>query len=76
MFSQLPTPRPDEKVIAIIEISAPDVATDSAQFADFTKRFTDFKQALDALVTTNFSGALKMKVIMKKEQQSGILFRN
>jgi hypothetical protein len=75
-LAQLPTPAPDENLVLVIEIRTPEAAKDSPGYADFDKRFTNFKQQLDALVTRDFSGALKMKVLMKKAQQSSIEFRS
>jgi hypothetical protein len=69
--SYLPTPQPDEKAILLIEILAPPVAVDSADFRAFDQRFADFKRAIDALISEKFSGALKMKVVMKKHHQFG-----
>lgn len=74
-FATTPTPRPDEKVVAIIEIRAPEVPTDSKDYLDFDAKFTRFKQEIDRLVTANFSGALKVKVVMKKDQQANLFFR-
>jgi hypothetical protein len=71
----MPTPRPDENVVLIIQVSAPQVERASKEYVEFDDKFTRFKQELDRLITNNFSGALKMKVVMKKDQQSSILFR-
>ncbi|MBI4610125.1 MAG: hypothetical protein HY726_14085 [Candidatus Rokubacteria bacterium] len=60
----------------IIEIPAPQVAATSPEYQEFDKKFTSFKQEVDRLVTTNFSGALKAKVVMKKEQQTNLFFRS
>ena len=73
--SGIPTPRPDEKVVAVIEIPAPDSPVESKEFADFDARFTQFKEALNRLITENFRGALKVKVVMKKDQEGRMSFR-
>ncbi len=70
----LPTPRPDEKAVVVIEILAPQVSADSDDFKVFDRRFTDFKQAVDTLIAQHFSGALKMKVVMKKDHQFGSMW--
>ena len=69
--SYLPTPQPDEKAILLIEILAPPAPVESDDFRAFDQRFTDFKRAIDALITEKFRGALKMKVVMKKDHQFG-----
>jgi hypothetical protein len=74
-MSSLPTPRPDEKLVVILEIVAPEVSRQSREFTEFEAKFTDFKQELDSLVGRNFVGALKMKVLMKKGQESSILYK-
>ncbi len=73
-MSKVPTPRPNEKVVAIIEIPAPDSPTESREFAEFETKFTRFKEALDKLITENFHGALKVKITMKKDQQGRVSF--
>ena len=72
----LPTPRPDEKVIVILEIVAPEVSRESDEFTRFEANFTHFKERLDELVGRNFTGALKMKVVMKKGQESSIIYKS
>jgi hypothetical protein len=74
--SRLPTPRPDENLVLVIEIQSPEESPDSKVYQDFDARFSRFKQELDALITQNFQGSLKMKVLMKKAQQSSIVFNN
>ncbi|HKD18903.1 MAG TPA: hypothetical protein VKG23_13710 [Thermoanaerobaculia bacterium] len=73
--SRIPTPRPDEKVVAVIEIAAPETAIESKEFAEFDAKFTQFKQALDDLITNNFRGALKVKIVMKKDQEGRMSYR-
>lgn len=72
--SRMPTPRPNEKVVAIIEIPAPEVKEESQDFQDFDVKFTKFKEALDKLIVDNFRGALKVKIVMKKDQQGRISY--
>jgi hypothetical protein len=71
--AHLPTPRTDEKLVLIIEIQSSDTPT-KAEYAEFDKKFTEFKQRLDDLVTNNFSGALKAKVLIKKNYSGHSLF--
>jgi hypothetical protein len=71
--AHLPTPRNDEKLVLIIEIQSPDAPT-QAEYAEFDQKFTEFKQQLDDLVTNNFSGALKAKLLIKKNYPGHSLF--
>jgi hypothetical protein len=73
--SQIPTPRPDEKVVAVIEIAAPNTTLDSKEFAEFDSKFTQFKNALNDLIVNNFRGALKVKIVMKKDQEGHVSYR-
>jgi hypothetical protein len=70
--AHLPTPRTDENAVVIIDIAAPEAPTESPAYAEFDKKFTAFKQALDELVSRNFPGSMKMKVLLKKGQRSTI----
>ena len=72
--SQLPSPSPDEKLVLIIEIRSPEGPLDSSAYREFDGKFSAFKRQLDALINDNFRGSLKMKVLMKKAQQSSIVF--
>ena len=71
--SKLATPRPDEKLVLVIEILAPE---GTEEYMAFDGKFTHFKQQLDGLVEGVQPGALKMKVVMKKNQDSSIVYKS
>lgn len=65
--STLPIPKPNEKLVLVIEIKAPDnIPIDSVEYIDFSHKVTAFKKELSQAVTENFAGALTAKMMLKK----------
>jgi len=73
----VPTPKPNEKFIGIIEIPGPPegVSDESKEFQDLKTKFEQFREELHTVIVRYFPGALKIKVILKQKRDGDFIYR-
>lgn len=73
----VPTPKPNEKFIGIIEIPGPPegVSDKSPEYEELKNKFEQFREELHQAIIRHFPGAMKIKVILKQKRDGDFIYR-
>jgi hypothetical protein len=73
----VPTPKPNEKFIGIIEIPGPPegMSDKSPEYEALKTKFEQFREELHNVIIRHFPGTLKIKVILKQKRDGDFIYR-